>query len=114
MKTVSRKKRLGEILIEQGLLNQETLNGLLPKMDHEHRLGTVLLEQGLVTEEQLAEALSLQHQRPYVPLTDFRLDPQFFKTIPVELMYRYPFVPIKEEKGLLTVALADPGNLLTI
>ncbi len=57
MKTVSRKKRLGEILVELGLLNHDTLNAVLPKMDHEQqRLGTVLLEQGLITEEQLAQA----------------------------------------------------------
>src|SRR6185312_10994995 len=115
MKTVSRKKRLGEILVERGLLNHDTLNAVLPKMDHEHqRLATVLLEQGLITEEQLAEALSQQYQRPYGPLTDFRIDPQFFKIIPVELMYRYPVVPLKEEKGVFTIAIADPGNLLTM
>jgi type IV pilus assembly protein PilB len=115
MKTVTRKKRLGEILVEQGLLSHDTLNAVLPKMDHEHqRLGTVLLEQGIITEEQLAQALSIQYKRPYVPLTDFRLDPQFFKLIPVELMYRYPFVPLKEEKGVFTIAVSDPGNLLTM
>jgi len=115
MRTIFRKKRLGEILIEQGLLDQETLSEVLQRVDHDHqRLGVVLLEQGCLTEEHLAQALAIQHQRPYVPLTDFRLDSQFFKIIPVELMYRYPFVPLKEEKGVLTIAVADPSNLLAM
>ena len=84
-------------------------------MNHDHlRLGAALLEEGSLTEENLAQALAAQHQRPYVPLTDFRLDAQFFKMIPVELMYRYPFIPLKDEKGVLTIVVADPGNLLAM
>ncbi|HXC61372.1 MAG TPA: ATPase, T2SS/T4P/T4SS family, partial [Nitrospiria bacterium] len=115
MKTVFRKKRLDEILIEQGLLDQKTLNEVLQRVNHDHqRLGAALLEEGSLTEENLAQALAAQHQRSYVPLTDFRLDAQFFKMIPVELMYRYPFIPLKDEKGVLTIVVADPGNLLAM
>jgi len=115
MKTAFRKKPLGEILVEQGFLNPESLNTVLSRVNHDpQHLGALLLEEGRITEEQLAKAIALQHQRSYDPLTEFRLDPLFFKSISVELMYRYPFVPLKEEKGVLTIALADPGNLLAM
>lgn len=115
MKLLQKRKRLGDLLVEKGLLSPESLNGALERVKQENRrLGAVLLEMGLVTEEILAQLLAEQLQMPYVPLTDFRLDPSFYKAIPVEFMYRYPFVPYQEENGTLTVILADPTNLSAI
>ena len=115
MKTFLRRKRLGDLLIEKGLITPEEMSRVLVRVSQEKkRLGAVLLEMGLVTEETLAQILALQLQIPYYPLTDFRLDPAFYKTIPVELMYRYPFIPYEEHNGVLTVVLADPTNISAI
>ncbi|MEC4669076.1 MAG: pilus assembly protein PilB, partial [Nitrospirota bacterium] len=103
---------LEDILVKRGLLSREQLDSLLGQANGTAGiLRTLLLEQGLLTEEALAEALAEQYGLAYDPLKDFRIDPEFFKTIPVELMHRYPFVPIDEQDGELTIAVGDPQNL---
>jgi len=115
MKLFLRRKRLGDLLLEKGMMTQEEMDKVLDQVRQEKkRLGTVLREMGLATEETIAQLLAEQLQIPYYPLTDFRLDSSFYKTIPVELMYRYPFIPYEENNGVLTVVLADPTNLSAI
>jgi type IV pilus assembly protein PilB len=80
-------------------------------MREQRWLGAILVEQGMIDEEQLAKALAEQWRLPYFALNGFYVDQEFFKTIPVELMYRYPFVPYEDRDGVLTIVLADPTNL---
>ena len=75
-------------------------------------LGHTLISEGLLSEDQLAQALAVQYGLPYDPLTDFRVDPRYYETISIKLMQRFPFVPIAERSGTLTIAVADPQNLL--
>ena len=80
-----------------------------------HRpLSNVLLENGLLTEDYLARAVADQYGLPYDPLYEYRVTPDFFSLIPVEWMHRLPFVPISDEDGLLTIAVADPHDLKAI
>jgi type IV pilus assembly protein PilB len=112
MRTFLTKKRLGDILIEHGLLAAEVVVAAAEAAMREQRwLGAVLVEQGAIDEEQLAKALAEQWRLPYYSLAGFHVDSEFFKTIPVELMYRYPFVPYEDREGVLTIVLADPTNL---
>jgi type IV pilus assembly protein PilB len=112
MRTFLTKKRLGDILIEHGLLAAEVVVAAAEVAMREQRwLGAVLVEQGAIDEEQLAKALAEQWRLPYYSLAGFHVDSEFFKTIPVELMYRYPFVPYEDREGVLTIVLADPTNL---
>ena len=55
----------------------------------------------------LAERLGL----PFDPLGQFHVDPDLFRTIPVEIMLQYQFLPLREENGALEVVMADPGGL---
>jgi len=112
MRTFLTKKRLGDILIEHGILAAEVVVAAAEVSMREQRwLGSVLVEQGAIDEEQLAKALAEQWRLPYYSLAGFHVDSEFFKTIPVELMYRYPFVPYEDREGVLTIVLADPTNL---
>jgi len=112
MRTFLTKKRLGDILIERGMLDPEAVAAAAEVAMREQRwLGTVLVEQGMIDEEQLAKGLAEQWRLPYVSLEGFHVDPTFFQSIPVELMYRYPFVPYEDRESILTVVLADPTNL---
>jgi type IV pilus assembly protein PilB len=58
----------------------------------------------------LAEKLAL----PLDPLTEFHVDPDLFRTIPVETMLRYQFLPLEERHGVLLIVMADPSNLLDL
>jgi type IV pilus assembly protein PilB len=110
-----RRRRLGEILSAKGLVTEEQIAGLLAKTDGSRmRIGELLMAEGLVTEEALAKALAEQRDLRYVDLTDFRINEKFFKTIPVNLMQRYQFVPMEDTGDLLVVAMTDPSNILAI
>jgi type IV pilus assembly protein PilB len=59
---------------------------------------------------QVAERLGIQ----YVNLTDFEIDHDLFRSIPVDLMFRYNFVPLRLEGGRLHVVIDDPSDVLKI
>jgi type IV pilus assembly protein PilB len=82
------------------------LNGVMAALGH------TLISEGLLSEDQLAHALAAQYGLPYDPLVEFRVDPEYYEIISVKLMQRFPFVPIAERAGILTIAIADPQNLL--
>jgi len=58
-----------------------------------------------------ARALAARYRAEFVDLSLVRIDHELFRSIPVDLMFRYNFVPIRAENGTLEIALADPRNL---
>ncbi|MGD0199173.1 MAG: GspE/PulE family protein [Bryobacteraceae bacterium] len=64
-----------------------------------------------VQEAAEAQALAQRYRYPFVDLHEVRIDHELFRTIPVDLMFRYNFVPLTAENGTLEIALADPRNL---
>jgi type IV pilus assembly protein PilB len=58
-----------------------------------------------------ARALAERYRCEFVDLTQARIDHDLFRSIPVDLMFRYNFVPMHAENGTLEIALADPRNL---
>lgn len=104
---------LAEVLVSQGAVPKQTVEDALRRLGGvAATLGQTLMGEGLLSEDQLGRALAAQYSLPYDPLTDFRVDQQYYETISVKLMQRYPFVPIAERAGVLTIAIADPQNLL--
>ena len=104
---------LAEVLVSQGVIPKQTVEDVLRRLGGvAASLGQTLMGEGLLSEDQLARALAAQYDLPYDPLTDFRVDQQYYEQISVKLMQRLPFVPIAERAGVLTIAIADPQNLL--
>ncbi|MGC4099196.1 MAG: ATPase, T2SS/T4P/T4SS family [Nitrospira sp.] len=104
---------LADVLVGQGRLTERAIEDVLHRVKGVvASLGPTLISEGLLTEEQLAHAVAVQYGLPYDPLPDFRVDPQYFETISIKLMQRFPFVPLAERSGTLTIAVADPHNLL--
>jgi type IV pilus assembly protein PilB len=113
--TSFRRKRLGEILAARGLVTQEQVSEVLAKPEaRQLRIGELLLAEGLITEENLAQSLAEQRGLRFADLSDFRISPKFFETIPVDLMQRYQFVPLEDSGEILGVAMTDPNNLPAI
>lgn len=106
------KKRIGEILIENGTLNQDQLEAALKhqKQEPEKLLGKVLIELGYVTEEDIVVALATQFNVPYLPIGNFTLNETISSLIPKELIQKYICVPVDQIGNLLTVVMADPTN----
>jgi type IV pilus assembly protein PilB len=62
-------------------------------------------------EREHARRLAERYRCPFVDLREQRIDPELFRSIPAELMFRYNFVPLEAHDGTLIVALADPSQL---
>ena len=103
---------LCEVLVRHGLAREPIEQALRRLGGVSLALGQTLVSEGVLSEEQLAKALAEQYGLPYDPLTDFRVDQQFYESISVKLMQRHPFVPMGERAGVLTIAIADPQNVL--
>src|SRR5512136_2892420 len=58
-----------------------------------------------------ARALAARYRCEFVDLAKAKIDHELFRSIPVDLMFRYNFVPMHAENGTLDIALADPRNL---
>jgi type IV pilus assembly protein PilB len=58
-----------------------------------------------------ARAVAQRYYHEFVDLREVRIDHDLFHSIPVDLMFRYNFVPIEAHNGSLEIALADPRNL---
>jgi type IV pilus assembly protein PilB len=61
-----------------------------------------------------AQAAAARYRCEFVDLRDGAIEHDLFRSIPVDLMFRYNFVPLKAQNGTLEIALADPRNLNTI
>src|SRR5690349_22795986 len=58
-----------------------------------------------------AQALAARYRYEYVDLHESAIDHELFRSIPVDLMFRYNFVPLRAQNGTLEIALSDPRNL---
>ena len=62
-------------------------------------------------ERDAARKLAERYRCPFIDLKEQRIDPELFRSIPAELMFRYKFVPLESHDSTLTVAMADPSQL---
>src|ERR1051326_1092504 len=58
-----------------------------------------------------AQTLAARYRYEYVDLREASIDHELFRSIPVDLMFRYNFVPMRAQNGTLDIALSDPRNL---
>ena len=104
---------LAEVLIGQGVLTRHKVEEVFLRVKGvPAALGKALTDAGLLSEDQLAHALASQYGLTYDPLTNFRVAPQYYESISIKWMQRVPFVPLNEQAGVLTIAVAEPHNLL--
>ena len=68
-----------------------------------------------ITESDRAQDIARRYRCEFVDLNDFQLQHDLFKKVPVDLMFRYNFVPLEETReGKLAIAIADPSQLMMI
>src|SRR6476620_10601180 len=61
-----------------------------------------------------AEALAARYRAEFVDLKNFRIQHDLLRTVPVELMFRYNFVPIEQRADSLVIAVSDPSQLMVL
>jgi type IV pilus assembly protein PilB len=103
------KKRLGEILVKNGLLTEEKLKQILiDQKKTDLKFGQYVIRQGIVQEKQIIDLLSEQLNIKKYQLNDFPLDLDLVRYIPIEIAQKNQVVPLKIKANLLMVAIVDP------
>src|SRR5262245_38088827 len=103
------RKKIGECLIQAGLISEDDLQVALAEHKKTgERVGTVLVRLNLATEKQITKALAYQLGFPYVSLADEPPDPAAIVLISKDVAVKRVCVAVKLEKNLLTVAMSDP------
>jgi type IV pilus assembly protein PilB len=69
---------------------------------------------GSAEERAQAELLAERYHAEFVDLKNFKIQHDLLRTVPVELMFRYNFVPIEEELDALVIAVSDPSRLMVL
>jgi MSHA biogenesis protein MshE len=107
------KIRLGDMLIEQGLLTMEQLKLALEEQKRTGRkLGRVFVESGYVTEEGISKALAHQLRAPFVDLRNFTPRPELIKLLPEAPARRFRALILDQlPDGRLQVGMSDPTDL---
>ncbi len=112
-----RKKRLGDLLIDAGVITSEQLSQALDKQKQtRQKLGATLMEMDFTTEEEIAQALKEQLGMDFVDLRTVRVPPDVISLIPDStILKKYTIMPFEfnqEHFGYLRVAMADPMDLV--
>ncbi|MDQ0214540.1 type IV pilus assembly protein PilB [Oikeobacillus pervagus] len=108
------RKRLGDLLIESGLISDDQLQKALAEKGEDQKLGDALLQRGYITEQQLIEVLEFQLGIPHISLYRYPFDPTLFHLIPKEVAKRHLIIPLKKEENRLFVAMSDPMDYFAI
>src|ERR1700729_3669157 len=69
-----------------------------------------MIPQDPAQEAARARTLAQRYYHEFVDLKEVRIDHDLFHSIPVDLMFRYNFVPIQGHNGTLEIAMSDPRN----
>ncbi|MBC8443828.1 MAG: hypothetical protein H8D81_01800 [Deltaproteobacteria bacterium] len=76
-------KRLGQLLIERGVIDKKQLNHALKLQTEKGGLvGNILVYLGYATEEAIAQAITAQYGFPYLPLENYDIDAEIVKMVP--------------------------------
>ncbi|MBT2727063.1 Flp pilus assembly complex ATPase component TadA [Bacillus sp. ISL-75] len=108
------RKRLGDLLIEEGLITPEQLQSTLDEKDSGQKIGDALIQRGYLTEQQLVEVLEYQLGIPQVSLFQYPFDTNLFSLLSKETAKRNLIIPLKREGNKLFVAMANPMDFIVI
>ncbi len=105
----TKTKKLGELLLENGLLTEEQCQNALDEQKKTgKRLGQAVIDLGYVKEEDLLQILSKQMSIPHIWLRKGMVDPKVVNVIPGDKARLYKIMPMFRIKDILIVATSDP------
>src|SRR5437868_6837839 len=108
MKTMVHRQPLGKLLIGRGIIEAGQLERALDEQQKSNRqclLGEILVRERYCSQEQLAEALALADDIPFVRVGPHITDPKAVAVLPHDLMRRKNVLPLFLVEGTLTVAM---------
>lgn len=116
MLPVLNRPRLGEMLVERGVITDAQLQQALSRQKQEgHRVGAELERMGLVTHEEVLETVSRQVGIPFVSLNDpSRELTRITEALPVKFLQAHHVFPLKQDPHRVAVVMADPFDVYTV
>jgi type IV pilus assembly protein PilB len=103
------RKLLGQILVEQGVVTEDTVNKALTyQKGKKMRVGEALIALGSCDEEAVTKALATQARLPYVDLRKGKISEEFTRLATREAVEQHRFIPLLEKAGKLVIAIDDP------
>jgi type IV pilus assembly protein PilB len=108
-------ERLGELLIKRNYITSEQLKKALDEQKLKGgRLESNLIRLGFIKEDELLSFLSAQYRVPSVKISKMEINPNVVKLIPSSISKKYFILPINRVGPKLTLAMADPSNIVVI
>jgi len=108
-------KQLGELLIERGIITKVQLDkALLIQREKGGLIGEILVALGFTREEDIAQALTAQYGFPYLPLSNYDINPDVVSIIPSRVARQYLLIPIDKIGNTITIAMSNPLNIQAV
>lgn len=110
-----KKKRLGDLLIEQGVISEEQIEIALveQKKKPHRRLGNILIQLGFANDKEVARSLASQVNVPYYDIEE-GIDENLIKLVPEFIIRKQLLLPVAREGDTLTIAMSDPFNVVAM
>jgi len=109
------KENIIEILVKSKLLTQEQIVKAIDlQREKATPLRRVLIENGMISEETLLSLLSRQLYMPTLYLNKYKFDRDIVNLVPERMARQYSLIPISRMGNTLTVAIADPLNIFAL
>ncbi len=106
-----RRRRLGELLVEANVINEEQLANALHESGPRERLGQTLMRLNVIGEDDLADAVATQLGLERVDLSVDRPTAEAIELVPPNLAERHEVVPVRLDGEVLVLATSDPSDV---
>lgn len=110
-----KKLRLGDVLVNSGVITEEELKkGLERQKNSGRKLGETLVDEGFATEENIAKALSSQLHYDMIDLQNVSIEENVLSLVPASVLKKYKAIPFEyspDNMNVLRVAMSDPMDM---
>jgi len=106
---------LSDVLLKEGFIPEEKIKKAEEyQKKHGGNLSEIFIKLGMVTEDELVRALAEQLGIPHMKLANYKLEPEVMSMLPEKVIKKSKVVPLSRAANTLTVATADPLNVLLL
>ncbi|MFT7108518.1 MAG: MSHA biogenesis protein MshE [Psychrobacter glaciei] len=113
--TGKHKVRIGDLLVDKGMISQEQLMMVLDEQKRSGRkFGRTVIDLGFIAEDKLLLELSAHFAIPYIDISRFKFDSEVTRRLPESIARRYRAIILMEEESQYFVGFVDPLDILAV
>ncbi len=115
MEKSQQKIRVGDLLVEKGIISQDQLMLVLDEQKRSGRkFGRAVIDLGFIKEDQLLLEMSTHFAMPYIDISRFQFNSEITRRLPESLARRYRAIILMEEEQQYFVGFVDPLDILAV